>query len=870
MKSKTESPSAAPRLLVAATLMLAIALPGSLKASQAYGTINNFDVVNDTGVPCHGFEIELDDITSAQITYTYDWNHYGTPVITTDSIDPAHPKTYVRYLAKYTNSAWSAYTAVPTNAIAPTQGHQFTDPSVNFGGEHFGVGYTANPTNVLYHWLQDDGTGVLKVGPAVSVSTPVFNYIAPAFPAAAPQIQPVIVPPPPPVPPVVVYEFGEATWVKMITTTTHTNNEVKLRDLVTADTNYPGVKGWANGEPAQVEFEWQVMQFDSGNTNGGNSVLNGAPESVNHGDDVVTTRYEFYKYTGPYDAETHEALAQSVAKDGIHGLASTNGGADYSGTVIVGDFIGAQMSAAALTNPVGLIDHLQDGEVGVVYPDRLVAISGGGPISVSLSGALPQGLSLNTNLGDSNIGLLTGTPSTGGAFQFSVTASDFIHPNVTKTYILSIAGAGVDLPAHAMVSASVTPAGSGTVSGTGDFLINQNSTVVAQPNAGYAFTGWSEAGVALTNATNYTLSVNANHDLTATFTNTGATNPPVTNPPSTNVVGTNSQTITFAPATPVKFSVGTVNLSATASSGLPVSFSLISGPATLSNATLSLTGAGTVTVKATQAGNSTYKAATAVTKNIVISKGSQTITFAPIGAHTYGDAPFAIGSASSSSGLTVSIARTAGPATLTSGVLTLNGAGTVTLVATQTGDSNYLAATPVTNKVVVSKASQTITFPSIANRTYASNGFAITLPTSSSGLTIALSAGPSNVVTRSGSTLTMRGVGTATLIASQAGNSNYLAATSVTNTFVISKGSQTITFNPTATNTFRTNGTITLTSTDSAGLVVSYASDNTNVLSIAGATATMKAKGTANVTASQSGNANYNAATPVTKTITLK
>ena len=76
-----------------------LAFPNSIKASQAYGSINNFDVVNDTGTPCHGFEIELDDITSAQITYTYDYNHYGTPIISTDSTDPAHPKTYVRYEA---------------------------------------------------------------------------------------------------------------------------------------------------------------------------------------------------------------------------------------------------------------------------------------------------------------------------------------------------------------------------------------------------------------------------------------------------------------------------------------------------------------------------------------------------------------------------------------------------------------------------------------------------------------------------------------------------------------------------------------------------------------------------------------------------
>ena len=114
---------------------------GVARASIAYGSINNFDTVNDTGVPCHGFEIELDDIHSSDITYTYDWNHYGVPSITEDNSDPLHPKVLVRYASAKTNGVWDAYTAVPSGPIAPTQGHQFTDPSTNFGGEHFGVGY---------------------------------------------------------------------------------------------------------------------------------------------------------------------------------------------------------------------------------------------------------------------------------------------------------------------------------------------------------------------------------------------------------------------------------------------------------------------------------------------------------------------------------------------------------------------------------------------------------------------------------------------------------------------------------------------------------------------------------------------------------
>ena len=46
------------------------ALSPSAEASVAWGSINNFDTVNDTGVSCHGFEIEIDGIHSRDISYT--------------------------------------------------------------------------------------------------------------------------------------------------------------------------------------------------------------------------------------------------------------------------------------------------------------------------------------------------------------------------------------------------------------------------------------------------------------------------------------------------------------------------------------------------------------------------------------------------------------------------------------------------------------------------------------------------------------------------------------------------------------------------------------------------------------------------------
>jgi hypothetical protein len=169
--------------MLAGLLILAwFSAPAGVAASGiAYGTVNNFDTVNDTGQECHGFEIELDDIGSPDITYTFDYNHYGTPRLTEDSGSaPGHTNVLVRYQAVWTNSGWSAYTAIPAGPIAPTQGHQFTNPGTNFGGEHFGVGFRLQPSKVLYFWLVDDGSHTLVRGGQVSVSTPTFTFSPPA------------------------------------------------------------------------------------------------------------------------------------------------------------------------------------------------------------------------------------------------------------------------------------------------------------------------------------------------------------------------------------------------------------------------------------------------------------------------------------------------------------------------------------------------------------------------------------------------------------------------------------------------------------------------------------------------------------------
>ena len=497
------------RFLGAAPLILAARFSCGLNPAQAdtaYGSVNNFDTVNDTGSVAHGFEIELDDVPSSSVTYTFDWNHYGTPKITEDTTsNPGHTNTVIRYQATFDSKTltWSTYTAIPSGPIAPTQGHQFTNPSINFGGEHFGVGFSQQPTSIQYHWLLDGG-GFLVRGPVVHVSTPTFS-VFPAVGVAPPQVQAVIIPPPAPR----VLDFGAPTWVKEIITTSHTNSEVRLRDLVTPDADFPGAKDWRNGEPDEVEVEWQLMQIDYTAPDGGGRLqVVAAPQPLNHGDEVVTRRYEFYDYVGPTDPETGEVLVDTVAPDGLHGGTNTA----YANTLVVGNYLGAQMSAFAALQPLGLIDHLPDGEVGTAYPTRTVVIAGQTNFSVSTSGKLPDGLYF-----DAPTTQVYGTPSTDGTYRFNVEVSATNTPVIAKTYSFLVTKAGQVAPPHSSIDSVSSPINGGTTTGDGVYTNGVVATVTATPAVGFAFLNWTDNGLVISTNQTYSLTVDLNHALTANF-----------------------------------------------------------------------------------------------------------------------------------------------------------------------------------------------------------------------------------------------------------------------------------------------------------------------------------------------------------------
>ena len=167
----------------------------------------------------------------------------------------------------------------------------------------------------------------------------------------------------------------------------------------------------------------------------------------------------------------------------------------------------------------------------------------------------------------------------------------------------------------------------------------------------------------------------------------------------------------------------------------------------------------------------------------------------------------------------------------------------------------------------MTQGSQTITFGTQSGQSFGTAPFSISA-TATSGLTVTFASNSTGICTVSGSTVTLVAIGTCSITASQAGNANYAAATPVTQTFSVTQGTQTITFNAPGTVTLPASA-LSLTATASSGLTVSFASNSTSVCTVSGSSVTPLTAGTCSITASQAGNANYAAATPVTQTFVI-
>ena len=356
-----------------------------------------------------------------------------------------------------------------------------------------------------------------------------------------------------------------------------------------------------------------------------------------------------------------------------------------------------------------------------------------------------------------------------------------------------------------------------------------------------------------------------------TATNIGSTDFLPADATRTVAIAKGSQSIPpFAATNNVPVGLALVLTNTNSSAELPVSFALLSGPATVTNNRVTVTGVGPVVLRATQGGDTNFNAASPLTNRFTAIKGYQSIQpFAATNNVPFGTSLF-FTNTHTSAGLRVTFERVSGPVTFSTNRAKITGVGAVVVRAVQPGNTNYNAAPPLTNQFTSIKASQAITFNALSNQVFAPKKTVPLAAVSSSGLGVRFTSLTTNVVITSGSTATLRGAGTATIRATQPGNANFNAAPSVEQMLTVTPASQTITFTPPATTTFRSNAVIRLNGRSTSGLPVSYTSGNPSVLSIVGTRAVMNSRGSATITASQSGSVSYNAAPDVLRSLLLR
>lgn len=300
--------------------------------------------------------------------------------------------------------------------------------------------------------------------------------------------------------------------------------------------------------------------------------------------------------------------------------------------------------------------------------------------------------------------------------------------------------------------------------------------------------------------------------------------------------------------------------------GSPTSFSstgTIPPGLTFNTTTGAITGtpttAGSYTLSVTA--SNTHGTSPAADVNITINKANQSITFSGPTSATYGDAPVTLTGSSSSSLPVTYVSDNPSVATISGNTLTIVGAGSTFITASQSGNANYNAAADVTIELVVAKADQTITFNALPDKTTDDPDFALTA-SSTSGLPISYSSSNTAVINISGTTAEIVGAGNSLITASQPGNANYNPATPVDQNQYVSNAAladQTITF-PSIPAAVYGDAPVTLNASASSGLTVNYTSSDPSVALVSGNTLIIVGVGTTTITAKQPGNGSYNPA----------
>ena len=310
--------------------------------------------------------------------------------------------------------------------------------------------------------------------------------------------------------------------------------------------------------------------------------------------------------------------------------------------------------------------------------------------------------------------------------------------------IISASHSGIGLPSHI----TATPSPTFSVSPTGPFSTSQSDLL---HGIGRTLTGTPNQTPTRTRTTTSTPKVAISRTPTSTSRPHGPT--PTFIPTYNPILA--DQTITFNPLSNKTYGDPGFTVSASASSSLVVSFGT-SGNCSHSGSTISITGAGSCTVTASQGGNASYNPAVDVSQSFTISKANGCNISDWSGSYD-GNAHGAAGSCP-------------GTGVLDKGASYNNVPGG-SANWSYTGDANYNSQSGSV-MIAISMANPTFSFDNPGDQIYRDNPFDITVSaTASSGVSV--SFGTSGNCSNNGNIITITGTGSCTVTASVGGTSNY-------------------------------------------------------------------------------------------------
>jgi hypothetical protein len=360
------------------------------------------------------------------------------------------------------------------------------------------------------------------------------------------------------------------------------------------------------------------------------------------------------------------------------------------------------------------------------------------------------------------------------------------------------------------------------------------------------------------------------------------------------------QSITFSSTPPADASVGEdYEVAATGGdSGNPVTFTiagLSSGVCSVvdngdSTGTVSFTGEGTCSILADQAGDDTYAAAPQATQNVAVERVAQTITFtSTVPAEAQVRDRYTVSATGGDSGNPVTFTAAEGSDDVCTVVdrgdntatVFLTAPGTCVVQADQAGNATYADASPVQQSVVVARIPQEISFTSDApTDARVADTYTVSAVGGDSGNEVALSAdagsaGICTVADNGDSTalVTMAGTGLCVINANQAGSADFAAAAQAQQSFSVAKIDQQVMFTSTPPARARVGGSYQPSASGGdSGNPVQFSVSSVNgacTISSLGVVEFVHAR-PCTITANQAGNANYEAAAPVSQVVRIR